>query len=533
MTDDLSLHERARLQAVDRYRILDTSPEQSFDDITALAAMLLRAPISLISLIDKDRQWFKSRVGLNVEETPRKVSFCSHTIQDEGLLIVEDARKDPRFSDNALVTGIPHIGFYAGIPIRSDDGYALGTLCVIDRNPRSLSAQEQAVLTRLGRLVEELLALRIAKLESDARQQRLESQKAFTEGLLGSLVEAVVACNAEGQLTMFNATARRWHGQEVSDVAAERWAAHYSLYQPDGVTLLKAERIPLMRALRGEALREEEVCIATPGQPPRHVLCNGGPLLDAEGNSIGAVVVMHDNSERKRIEQMKRNFLAVISHELRTPLTSVSGAIDLLLGGAGGALPETAASMLAMAQTNAARLNMLINDLLDIEKLQSGHMRMALTRQPLQPLLQQAVDANQTYAAGYAVQLLLDLPPADLHVTVDANRLLQVMDNYLSNAAKFSPPGSDVKVGWAIANGQVQVSVTDTGAGIAEEHHDSLFKVFSQVDNSSIRQHGGTGLGLSIAKQLVERMEGSVGFTSRLGVGSTFWFCLPLAGEDE
>ncbi|UAW98447.1 GAF domain-containing protein [Halopseudomonas nanhaiensis] len=523
--------ETVRLETLAQYRILDTPPERSFDDLTALTRDALNVPAALISLVARDRQWFKSRVGIDGSETTRDISFCAHAIGRGELMEVPDARLDPRFADNPQVTGDPYIRFYAGVPLRAFNGAKLGTLCVVDYQPRQLSAHERATLERLAGLAEELLSLRLAGLAARERQQALEQQRSMTERLLGSVVEAVVACDAEGQLTLFNQAARDWHGTDIARLDSLQWADYYQLFEADCVTPLRHERIPLIRALRGEMIREEEICIQAVGQAPRTVSCNGGPVTDAAGQPAGAVVVMHDLSERKRIETMKRNFLAAISHELRTPLTSIGGVINLMLGGATGALPESATGMLSIAQSNARRLNQLINDLLDIEKLESGHMRVLAEAQPLLPLLQQAIEANLGYASNYSVTLKLDAEPANPQVAIDSGRLLQVMDNFLSNAAKFSHPGGTVRVLSELKGDWVRVSVIDQGIGIVEAEHSALFQKFHQVDGASDRQRGGTGLGLAIARQLVERMEGRVGVDSRPGEGSRFWFELPIVNH--
>jgi GAF domain-containing protein len=160
MATQLSGSEKKRLKVLWQYDILDTVPETIFDDLTELAARICEAPIALISLVDEQRQWFKSKLGVTIEETSRDVSFCSHAIREEGLFIIPDASKDDRFSKNPLVTAAPKIRFYAGAPLVSPDGYALGTLCVLDKVPRVLRPDQKVALSVLARHVMTQLELR-------------------------------------------------------------------------------------------------------------------------------------------------------------------------------------------------------------------------------------------------------------------------------------------------------------------------------------------------------------------------------------
>jgi GAF domain-containing protein len=146
-------NEEARIVALEKYAILDTDPEQAFDDLTLLASFACKTPIALISLVDEDRQWFKSRIGIKASETSRDIAFCSTAILQSDLFVVPDALEDERFRDNPLVVSDPNIRFYAGAPLINEDGYALGTLCVVDRSPRDLASDQREALKALSRLV--------------------------------------------------------------------------------------------------------------------------------------------------------------------------------------------------------------------------------------------------------------------------------------------------------------------------------------------------------------------------------------------
>jgi len=171
--------EAARVAALNRYAILDTEPEQSFDDLVTLASHICKTPMALLTLVDDHRQWFKSAVGVQVRETPREISFCSQAIEQENLFIIRDALEDPRFRDNPLVTGEPHIRFYAGAPLVNEDGFALGTLCVADRQPRELDEDQKVALASLSRLALRQMELRTnLQMLKDALNDRTREEHA-------------------------------------------------------------------------------------------------------------------------------------------------------------------------------------------------------------------------------------------------------------------------------------------------------------------------------------------------------------------
>lgn len=228
---------------------------------------------------------------------------------------------------------------------------------------------------------------------------------------------------------------------------------------------------------------------------------------------------------------MKSDFVSVVSHELRTPLTSIRGALGLVTGPMAKELPDKANRLIDIAYKNCERLTLLINDILDIDKIESGQMRFEMKPEDLDGLLQQAIEVNQLYAEKLGVKLMADNAEPGVTVNVDAARFAQVLANLLSNAAKFSQRGDKVEVSARRVNKRIRISVRDYGSGISDEFRPQIFGKFSQGDSSSTRVKGGSGLGLYISKQIVERMGGTIGFDSSVGKGTTFWFELPLQME--
>jgi diguanylate cyclase (GGDEF)-like protein/PAS domain S-box-containing protein len=474
--------EQHRLDALDALAVLDTPAEQRFDRFTRLAALSFGVPIALVSLVDEHRQWFKSRCGLDVAETPRSIAFCSHAVAQDEMLVVEDAALDPRFAANPLVTDAPHVRFYAGQPLHSD-GHAVGTLCIIDRVPRSFTPEQRQALRDLaglaeaelnhvklatGRLMaeqalkalntelEQRVAERTSELErkvdelsqeiahrkavevslqhsehwnrtivasswsgfvgadADGRivewnasaerifgwpraqalgrslselivphawrarheagmrrclehgdspvtdrklelpaltasgreimvdmtissyewkgkrcfgafmndiserirtRQQLEEKQELLDAILESIDIGVVACDAVGNLTLFNRAARAVAGRDLDTVVPAEWSRHYALYHVDGRTPLTMDEIPLVRALKGEAVRNQAMVIAPEGGAPRTLLASGRPLRSTSGRPLGAVVAMKDisalNASREELELSERRLRTI------------------------------------------------------------------------------------------------------------------------------------------------------------------------------------------------------------------------------
>jgi len=249
------------------------------------------------------------------------------------------------------------------------------------------------------------------------------------------------------------------------------------------------------------------------------------------------VAVVRDITERKKIDRLKNEFVSTVSHELRTPLTSIRGSLGLVAGGVTGELPVQAKSLIDIAYKNSERLVRLINDILDIEKIESGKMVLELKQQDLMSLIEQSIDSTRAYGETYKVEYKISEAMPGVQVNVDHDRLMQVMANLLSNAAKFSPAGSQVEIAVRPGLIGVRVMVSDKGTGIPEAFRSHIFQKFSQADSSDTRQKGGTGLGLSISKAIIEKMDGVIGFDTgketESGTGSVFYFELPALGMPE
>jgi PAS domain S-box-containing protein len=326
-TPEIPANESDRLVALDRYKILDTLPEQVYDDLTQLAADICETPIALISLVDKDRQWFKSRVGVDATETPRDISFCGHAVAESAILNVPDASLDPRFADNPLVAQDPNIRFYAGVPLITDDNFALGTLCVIDRQPRDLTEKQIRQLEALSRLVISQFELRL---------------KEDSSRLLASVVEssddAIISKTLEGIITSWNPAAERLFGYSEAEAIGQPISM---LFSSDRLE----EESQILERLKG-GKRVEHFETIRQGKDGRFIQVSAtiSPLFDNDGEIVGASKILRDISDRKaselqlsEVSMLKQAILdsasfAIISTDLQGIIQSFNVAAERMLG---------------------------------------------------------------------------------------------------------------------------------------------------------------------------------------------------------
>jgi PAS domain S-box-containing protein len=252
------------------------------------------------------------------------------------------------------------------------------------------------------------------------------------------------------------------------------------------------------------------------------------PLVNIQNEVIAVIAQGRDITAQLEAERMKKEFTSTLSHELRTPLTSIIGSLQLINSGVMGDVDKDIAELTMVAERNGQRLLDLINDILDIEKIESGKLTLVPEVMSLDELVRESIVLNKAFGERFKVRFEShgDAPQRKVHA--DRKRLLQVMTNLLSNAAKFSPEGGAVEITTEDAGaGVVRVAVHDRGSGIPEEFRSRIFGRFTQADSTATRQKGGTGLGLAICKRLIELMEGHIGFENRAGGGTSFWFELP------
>ena len=251
------------------------------------------------------------------------------------------------------------------------------------------------------------------------------------------------------------------------------------------------------------------------------------PLVNFQQQVIAVIAQGRDVTAQLEAERMKKEFTSTLSHELRTPLTSIIGSLQLINSGVMGEVDKDVSELTVVAERNAQRLLDLINDILDIEKIELGKLTLVPSVMPVDDLVREAIVLNRAFAERFHVRFESSGDRPERTVHADRKRLLQVMTNLLSNAAKFSPEGAVVDITTADVGRNVRISVHDRGSGIPEAFRSKIFGRFTQADSTATRQKGGTGLGLAICKRLIELMHGHIGFEDRPGGGTTFWLELP------
>lgn len=372
------------------------------------------------------------------------------------------------------------------------------------------------------------------KLTADAIQRISTLQRA----ILDSANFSIISTDISGTIRVFNECAQRMLGYREHEMvnkvtpalihdADEVVARARVLTQELGYEVPSGFETFIAKARSGKADENEWTYIRKDGSR-FPVLLSVTALHNNLGEVDGFLGVAYDVSERKRLERMQREFVSIVSHELRTPLTAIRGALGLVSAEAVGILPPRAKDMTIIALNNCDRLVRLINDILDIEKIESGKMDFDMRPVEMSELIRETVEATKSYGQKYDVFIVTSRNLPQLEVIGDKDRLIQVLTNLISNACKFSPAKGTVRVTLTVRDEFVQIAVEDKGRGIPESFQQQMFEKFCQADSSDTREKGGTGLGLNISRAIVEKHGGKIEFESREGHGTRFWMTLPL-----
>ena len=531
-------NEVERLKALQRYNILDTPEEVAFDDLTALASYICGTPIALVSLVDANRQWFKSRVGLEATETPRDLAFCAHAIlSPDEPLIVSNVLEDERFATNPLVLSDPNIRFYAGVPLVTPDNYPLGTLCVIDRIPRRLTSEQIEALRTLGRQVISQMELRInlTKLENTVvkykqTESALLSSVATNRALLNAIPDSMFRLSREGTFMNYKAPherdlfvrQREFLGKKLDEVMPEEvaqpmlhcvelalqtgelqvleyqlpWKDHTTHWEARFVVTEKNEVMAIVRDITKRKIAEAELCLA----------------LEKE----------------KELNELKSRFISMASHEFRTPLTTILGSAELLRHYGHKWSQEKKIVHFERIHSNVEHLVELLNDVLLIGQVEAG--KLEFNPEPLDVVQYCCSLVEELQLSGGSEHtIVFTCQLSYLEGCLDEKLLRHILSNLLINAIKYSPTGSTVNFELICQKDLVIFQIQDSGIGIPCEDQQRLFESFHRANN--VGNIPGTGLGLAIVKKSVDLHGGKISVKSEVGVGTAFTVTIPLSKE--
>ncbi|MBE9129459.1 ATP-binding protein [Coleofasciculus sp. LEGE 07092] len=539
-------NEVERLKELYRYHILDTVPEEAFDDLTLLASSICNTPIALVSLVDAHRQWFKSKVGLDATETPRELAFCAHGIlSPKEPLVVPNALKDERFATNPLVLCDPKIRFYAGVPLVTPNHFPLGTLCVIDQIPRQLTKEQLSALQALGRQVISQLELRcnLSKLEQTLTRQKcteaaLLSSVATNRALLNAIPDLMFRINQHGIIVNYKAPKESIPffdkenilGKKIEEVlpvaVAQRFLDSVSQARQTGELrvweyelLLAGEKFYYEARL---ALSEEKEVVA--------IVRNITKRKQAEDE-------LRSNLEKeKELSELKSRFVSTVSHEFRTPLTTILGSTELLRYYSHSWSEDKKNVHFDRIYSHVKHMTQMLDDVLLVGKSEAGKLEFKPSPLNAIEFCCTLVEELQL-GAGHQHTLIftpMGLEPEGQNFTgvsqvtdsyLDEKLLQHIFSNLLSNAIKYSPVGSTIEFVLTYFDSHIVFQIQDSGIGIPVEDQLHLFEAFHRATN--VGKLPGTGLGLAIVKNAVDLHGGEITVNSQVGVGTTFTVKLP------
>ncbi len=528
--------EQQRLESLRMLNILDTLPEKDFDDITAIAAQICQTPIALISLVDKDRQWFKSRVGTESTETSKDIAFCAHAILGDDLFVVPDATKDARFADNPLVTNGPQIRFYAGIPVLSPDGYPIGTVCVIDSKPRTITPEETRALKSLSNQVSRLLELKFEIAKADQVRKRLEIKKTALDSISeGTILQdhkgVIVDCNP-ATLAVFEITAEQLIGKTIIET-------NWRFATGDG-SELALENHPAMMALKtGKTQINSIVCVHVSPANSKWLKVNSVPLfLNDKFNASHVISTFEDITKLRKLEASRRHLEAHLSesaklsmlgemasgiaHEINNPLAIINSWNQYLMRKlTKQGLDLADLKHFESIDKTCARIAKIIKGLRTYSRsAENDPMAPAIFSQILEDTL--GLCRERFHQHGYKIKIEGD---ESFVLNCRSAQVSQVLMSLLTNSfdATEELPDKWISIKSYVEDDKFKVKFTDAGLGIDPIVAKKIMHPFFTTKDVG----KGTGLGLSISRDIMLSHNGDIIYDSS-APNTTFILTFPL-----
>ena len=529
--------EDLRLKSLEFLQILDTLPEEDFDNITFIASQICDCPIALISLVDSDRQWFKSKFGLEAAETPRDLAFCAHAILQDEVFEVPDSALDERFADNPLATGGPKVKFYAGAPLYSPDNMPIGTVCVIDSKARKLTDNQQQALVALSKQVTQLLSLRLKLQEIQEQEEKL----IFTKTAFANITEGIVLQDTTGAIIDFNPAALSVLGLTAEQLLGKNsMDPDWKTFREDG-SVFPGNEHPAMQALKtGQTQKNFVMMICRKDEQKRWININSVPIfLDSMEFPSHAVTSFADITEVKTLEDKRRQMevqlsesarlsalgemAAGIAHEINNPLAIIQGKALLMRKRLNAEVinQEAVFKDIESISNTVERIAKIIQGLRSYSRNAEND---ALSNTLAQHLIDDALSLCSERFKAYAVDLKFDFDPS-LKVDCRPSQIIQILMNLLSNAFDAIQNFNNekwVKIISRKNNNKVEFIVMDCGNGIPENVLKRIMDPFFTTKELG----KGTGLGLSISKSIAQAHQGEL-FYQLMDSHTAFVLSLP------
>jgi PAS domain S-box-containing protein len=540
LADSSIIANPTRLETLRRYCLLDTPADPAFDRLSQLAARILKAPIALVSLVDENRQFFKSQVGLTPplatrREAPLSHSFCQHVVALSAPLIVEDAREHPLLHDNLAIVDY-NVSAYLGIPLVAPSGETLGSFCVLDTKPRRWAEEEVTLLQELAASVMTEVELRARIMERQTMEASLRKTEARYSSAIATMHEGVVLQDRDGAIEACNPAAEAILGLTSEQMMGRtsidpRWHAVHEDGSP-----FPGETHPAMVALRtGTPQLNVVMGIYKPDSTLTWILINSEPLIEPGTSQPYAVMTTFlDITERKQAEKqammlalekervnLLTQFIHHSSHEFRTPLAIIQSSVYLMNRTED---PQKREHKARIIRSQIERITQLVDTLQKLSRLDSQPtLVMALT--DISRIISLVLQEQELHAEK-PIQFHLEHASPLPRIAANAEHLQDALRQLLHNAVRFSRPGGVVSVRTACENNTILIQVGDEGIGIPDEVLPRIFERFYRGDG--LQSNPGFGLGLPIAQSIVEKHGGSIRVKSQPGSGTLFTIALPI-----
>jgi len=523
-------NEVERVAALQYYQILNTPAETEFDNIVNLAKTIFKVPIAHISFLDDEHEFVKAIVGLEgVVLVPRKDSLCTIAVLRPEVIVIEDTLSEPALVEHSAVAGPLGLRFYAAAPVVNSDGYIIGTLCLLDFEPRQLSGHELEILENMGKVVMDQVELRLSNIEKTKKQQAINEQlhasQERLQSILDTMAEGVTIVDADGQLVYANLMAQKILGLKENELKTRIYNdPKWTNLRIDGTVLPEDEHPMFIIRETGMPVYDKEIGIQPVDGDRFYISINAAPIFDKDGKLSGGIGTFMNVTNRRKLLKQKEEFISIASHELKTPITSLKASVQLL-----DKLKETTnlppifLKLIAQSNKSLDKLTKLVNDLLNTNRITEGQLVLNKTEFTVANMINQS--CHHILSAGtHSIVLKGD---REVRVKADEQQIEQVVVNLLNNAVKYAPNSKEIGIEIKAEANKVRISVSDKGPGVPPEKIAQLFDRYFRADYSGV-QFSGLGLGLYISAEIIKKHGGEIGLGNEVGIGSTFWFTLPI-----